>query len=135
MDMRQVWRTRRASQRMLPVLDACEFCGSTENLERHHYDYSDPGLFHVLCRKCHRKWHSDERRPSRMKNCAICGTEFLPSHSKKHKTCSKKCLSEIGRRNARKRWGKESAALEPSETPSSRPSRRSSAAPSSRPTG
>lgn len=44
------------------------------------------------------------RRTKKTKLCKVCGTEFTPSHSKKHSTCSKKCLSEIGRRNAMKRW-------------------------------
>lgn len=123
MNLPKLWRVRKASQRMMPTLDACERCGNTENLQRHHHSYDDPAAFEILCRTCHDKWHAAERLESRMKPCAICGTRFLPDHSKKHKTCSRACLSELGRCNAMKRWGRESTALEPSATPSSRKSR------------
>jgi len=35
----------------------CENCGSTENLERHHKDYSKPLEVVTLCRKCHAGLH------------------------------------------------------------------------------
>lgn len=112
MDKRDLWRARKASQRILPVLESCEQCESTENLERHHIRYDDAMMFLVLCRKCHSDAHVAERKANRMKPCLICGTRFLPSHSKKHKTCSNLCLSELGRRNARKRWGRASTDLD-----------------------
>jgi len=122
----ELWRVRKASQRMLPTLDACERCGVTENLQRHHHNYADHAAFEILCRPCHEKWHAAERLASRMKPCVICGTRFLPNHSKKHTTCSRPCLSELGRRNAMKRWGTASPALDASEMPSSRKSSKSS---------
>ena len=35
----------------------CEVCGSTENLERHHPDYSEPLMIMTVCRKCHNHIH------------------------------------------------------------------------------
>ena len=35
----------------------CEVCGSTENLERHHPDYSKPLEVQVLCKRCHNAKH------------------------------------------------------------------------------
>lgn len=35
----------------------CVSCGATENLERHHPDYSKPLEFIVYCRRCHRALH------------------------------------------------------------------------------
>jgi len=36
----------------------CNFCGSTNNLEKHHPDYSKPSWVVTLCRKCHRNTHA-----------------------------------------------------------------------------
>ena len=35
----------------------CGNCGTIENLERHHPDYSKPLMFVTLCRSCHAKIH------------------------------------------------------------------------------
>lgn len=32
---------------------ACEFCGSTKNLERHHPDYLEPLIVLTTCKTCH----------------------------------------------------------------------------------
>ena len=39
--------------RKVPIADKCESCGSIENLERHHADYSKPLEVKTLCSKCH----------------------------------------------------------------------------------
>jgi len=39
----------------IPLGSKCEECGSTENLERHHPDYSKPLETQTLCRACHLK--------------------------------------------------------------------------------
>ena len=97
----------------------CEQCGATGNLQRHHPSYESES-FIVLCQTCHAKLHVElgtwGRGPRQTKHCAICGREFVPHHSKNHKTCSRECLSEIGRRNAAKRWGGSSQT-----SPESRP--------------
>jgi len=36
----------------VPLRDRCEICGSTENLERHHYDYSKPQEVITVCHSC-----------------------------------------------------------------------------------
>lgn len=99
----------------------CEHCGSTENLQRHHPSYESED-FIILCQTCHAKLHVEHgtwaRGQKKTKFCAICGKEFIPHHSKKHKTCSKECLSELGRRNAMKRWG---GAESLPESPESQP--------------
>jgi protein-arginine kinase activator protein McsA len=114
---------RKRAQRAYPTLPPCEKCGSTENVQRHHPDHAQPLLVKFLCQQCHTSEDADAGRWGRgkkkLKNCAVCGMEFAPSHSKKHKTCSAECLSAIGRLNALKRWRPGSIALNPSETPSS----------------
>ena len=44
--------------------EVCLDCGSKENLEFHHLDYSNPDTFIVLCVKCHNKRH---RKPKSIK--------------------------------------------------------------------
>jgi hypothetical protein len=98
---------RKRAQRTEPDPTMCQECGATGSLERHHPDYTDPDRFEVLCQPCHVRadLRDGTRRQKKRKACKVCGAMFLPSHSKKHTTCGPECLSEIGRRNARKRWG------------------------------
>ena len=101
------WAARKRAQRAMPTLAGQECnCGATTNLQRHHPDYSDLDRFEVLCPRCHvlADQRDGHRKTKQTIPCKICGTMFLPSHSKKHTTCSRACLSEIGRRNAMKRW-------------------------------
>ncbi|HEY3414124.1 MAG TPA: hypothetical protein VGM51_13875 [Armatimonadota bacterium] len=100
---------RKRAQRAVPAMTTCEDCGAVESLQRHHPDYSQPETVVILCQDCHAKrhveagtWGHGSKVP---RSCAICGTEFIPKHSKKGITCSRPCLSELGRRNAQKRWG------------------------------
>lgn len=98
---------RKSAQRAIPIVTACQECGATENLQRHHPDYSQPDRVEILCPPCHLKADQRDgtRKAKQTKLCKVCGKEFTPRHSKKHSTCSKECLAEIGRRNAMKRWG------------------------------
>lgn len=98
---------RKRTQRLVSLDGkSCEQCGSTENLQRHHRTYTETD-FQILCQSCHVQadLRDGSRKRRKTKQCAICGNVFTPSHSKKHKTCSADCLSELGRRNAYKRWG------------------------------
>src|SRR3990167_3319507 len=100
---------RKQSQRLMNLTGkSCGNCGSIENLQRHHPDYTVPGNMKILCQTCHKNLHLESgswgKGLRKKKNCAVCGKEFVPHHSKNHKTCSKDCLSELGRLNARKRW-------------------------------
>lgn len=99
---------RRRAQRAFPDPKPCEKCGVTESVQRHHPDITKPLEIIWLCQACHvaadaaeGRWGKGPRPP---KSCKVCGKLFAPSHSKKHNTCSRACLSEIGRRNAMKRW-------------------------------
>lgn len=119
--------SRKRAQRHIISLRQCEDCGSTGvRLTRHHPDHGDALRVEILCYKCHAKADLRDgfRKARKRKDCAICGKVFTPSHSKKHKTCSPECLSEIGRSNAMKRWGRSTFQSEteptdsrPSETP------------------
>jgi hypothetical protein len=62
----QEWKKRNQEQRravdavhnhFYKLTGVCSQCGSTDNLERHHEDYTKPLEFVVLCRKCHRTLH------------------------------------------------------------------------------
>jgi hypothetical protein len=44
------------------ALGACEDCGKTEKLHRHHQDYSKPLEIKILCYDCHLKIHG--KKPS-----------------------------------------------------------------------
>jgi len=109
------WAARKRAQRALPNLvgQKCEDCGTTKLLQRHHPDYSKPDAFRILCRMCHVKAdQADGHRPAKqMRVCRLCGAMFLPTHSKKHNLCSPECRSEMGRINARKRWGSGTKSL------------------------
>lgn len=101
------WAIRKRSQREVSLVGkVCERCGLSENLERHHPNYLSSDCV-ILCQECHRKADSqDGTRPKKKtKTCVVCSKVFVPNHSKKHKTCGKFCLSELGRINALKRWG------------------------------
>ena len=41
----------------VPLASSCELCDSTENLERHHLDYSEPLIIVTLCTSCHQYIH------------------------------------------------------------------------------
>lgn len=129
---------RKASQRLEKLSGkSCTLCGSIEKLQRHHPIYF-PGNFMILCQKCHAYIHQKDgtwghgRR--KMRNCVVCGNDFVPKDSHVHKTCNPNCLSKLGRQNALKRWGTGLTALKLSATPSSRnvPSRSSKRLPKSK---
>lgn len=48
-------RTARIKAQYIPLGEKCEECGTTQNLEHHHPDYSKPLEVVTLCRKCHNK--------------------------------------------------------------------------------
>ena len=50
---------RMANDKNLPLASNCERCGSTEQLERHHPDYSKPLSIVTLCHSCHRLIHKN----------------------------------------------------------------------------
>ncbi len=102
------WMARKRAQRDLPSLGGitCENCKIEDAKERHHPDYANVDVYQVLCRPCHVEADKRDghRRTKQEKRCKVCGKMFIPNHSKKHTTCSRNCLSEIGRLNAMKRW-------------------------------
>ena len=110
---------RRQAQRAFPDPKPCEKCGATESVQRHHPDITKPLEIVWLCQACHVAADMADGRwgkgPRPSKPCKVCGKLFTPSHSKKHNTCSRACLSEIGRRNAMKRWT--GVASEPPASP------------------
>ena len=42
-----------------PFAEKCELCDSTQNLVRHHPDYSEPTIYVTLCSSCHRYVHEE----------------------------------------------------------------------------
>lgn len=114
--------SRKRAQRAVP-LTACLRCGSTSNLQRHHADHTKPLDVEVLCQRCHTTadhavgmWGKGRKKS---RSCSICAVQFTPRHST-NRTCSKTCLSELGRRNARKRWSTVLTDCGASGTPSCR---------------
>lgn len=89
------------------TLTKCERCGTTTaKLQRHHLDYSLPTDVEILCQTCHviADQEAGTRRKKRPTVCKVCGKTFMANHSKKHNTCSAKCLAQLGLANAMKRW-------------------------------
>jgi len=116
--------SRKRSQRLFPVIQPCEECGTTERVQRHHEDYEKPEEVRFLCQSCHTKrdmergiWGNHLKknyRATRFKTprtCPICGRSFSNYTHSRVKTCSRACLSELGRRNAMKRWHPDSHDL------------------------
>jgi len=97
---------RKQANRSIPATQ-CEKCGSTERLQRHHEDYREPMNVVILCQTCHKNHHVKNGTwgsgAKKLKVCVICGTAFTLGHPSL-KTCSKECLTVLGRNNANKRW-------------------------------
>lgn len=101
------WAARKRAQRAVTNTERCEMCGTTNGrLERHHDDYQKPIDVMILCPKCHakREMETGQRKAKATKLCPICGVAFTHYTHSRNQTCSKACLSELGRRNAYKRW-------------------------------
>jgi hypothetical protein len=57
----QIRKAQKKADYYVPLGQKCELCGSTQNLERHHPDYSNPLKIVTLCIKCHKKIHRANR--------------------------------------------------------------------------
>jgi len=53
----------------IPLENTCRVCGSSTDLQRHHFDYSKPLEVVTMCRTCHEKTHRQ------MKNAGSVGEE------------------------------------------------------------
>lgn len=53
-EKRRIIRAREQAKDVC-LKEKCEFCGSIEDLERHHPNYNFPSKFITLCKKCHLK--------------------------------------------------------------------------------
>ena len=102
--------SRKRAQRAYPTLNVCEHCGGTSQLQRHHPNLQDAESVVILCQRCHAAEHvrlgTWGQGPKKPKTCVVCGKDFSDYSHIRAKTCSRACLSELGRRNARKRWGR-----------------------------
>ena len=47
-----------------PFAEKCEICDNTQNLVRHHPDYSEPAIYVTLCASCHRYVHEEIAKPT-----------------------------------------------------------------------
>lgn len=50
-------KIRRKSVHKIKLKPICEICNSTQNLERHHWNYDKPLLVNTLCSTCHDVQH------------------------------------------------------------------------------
>jgi len=48
---------RKSALRAFPVVQPCEVCGSTQDINRHHDDYTKPLEIRWLCSPCHWETH------------------------------------------------------------------------------
>ena len=99
---------RKQAQREYPILPPCQKCGSADRVQRHHPTLEDALCVEFLCQKCHTAEHQQSGSwgsgPKQVKVCVICGKEFTNYTHTRVKTCSRECLSDLGRINAFKRW-------------------------------
>ncbi len=58
----------RARSSGLLVPESCEQCGSTENIDAHHDDYSKPLEVRWLCRSHHKRLHTELKRLEKQPN-------------------------------------------------------------------
>ncbi len=49
--------SRGKTKYFIELKPCCEICGSTNNLQRHHWDYNKPLLVNTLCKECHSIQH------------------------------------------------------------------------------
>jgi hypothetical protein len=73
------------ANRLVTLKKNCEQCGSTENLEGHHQDYSKPLQVNTFCKICHEALHAKLREAG--KQPAKLSVEDLKN--RKCSTCSK----------------------------------------------
>lgn len=50
---------------------ACQECGATTKLQRHHPDYARPLDVEILCATCHSARHTEENRATRLKEESV----------------------------------------------------------------
>lgn len=55
-------KARNQARYYIPLKNKCEICGSTENLQRHHPDYSKSLQVMTVCKKCHIKLRKKYRK-------------------------------------------------------------------------
>ena len=64
-------KIRRATKQAIKVgkivPTPCKDCGSSDNIEIHHLNYTDPFAVEFLCEICHRKRHGAKRPNVRIK--------------------------------------------------------------------
>jgi hypothetical protein len=53
-------RVANNAARYIEAPNVCEFCGSTENVVKHHFDYDYPLLVVAACKSCHKWIHKKE---------------------------------------------------------------------------
>lgn len=54
-------KAHQIAQKNIIIDKNCEKCGSNKNLIRHHNDYDKPLEVKILCKKCHRNWHINNK--------------------------------------------------------------------------
>lgn len=52
------FKAQKIARRKIPLENSCAKCGATEDLARHHPDYSKPLEVVILCRDCHNQLHN-----------------------------------------------------------------------------
>ena len=50
-------RAKNMARINIPLKSSCEICESTDNLQKHHWDYNKPLLVNTLCSTCHKIQH------------------------------------------------------------------------------
>ena len=90
------------------ALSACEHCGSTSQLQRHHPDLQDAESVVILCQPCHAAEHvrlgTWGQGPKEAEDLRCLREGLRGLLAPRNKCCSRECLTELGRANARKRW-------------------------------
>lgn len=98
---------RKMAQRKVSLAQkSCQNCGETGKLQRHHPNYNEPLMVEILCQKCHvaADQRDGHRRKVAERKCLICKQTFQPTRTRRGVICGTRCLEEMGRIGANRRW-------------------------------
>jgi len=69
-------KTRHFNRKNLFHIDCCSNCGSKENINLHHWDYTRPDSIIAVCYRCHVAIHNNQLDDRTLKKTEVCFKEY-----------------------------------------------------------